>query len=93
MVHPDSYRFSAHLPEHLALAEGAQRRRATSLASRMARAIAGFFESSYRRWKAARQRRADYLLLQSLSDAQLKDIGIGRSEIRFRVAHPDADDR
>jgi uncharacterized protein YjiS (DUF1127 family) len=36
-------------------------------------------------WKAiedAQQKRADYHLLQMLSDRELRDLGIGRSQIR-----------
>jgi uncharacterized protein YjiS (DUF1127 family) len=32
----------------------------------------------------AQQRRADYFILTHMSDRELKDIGIGRSEIRER---------
>lgn len=31
------------------------------------------------------QRRADYWILMNLSDRELKDLGIGRSEIRERI--------
>lgn len=33
-------------------------------------------------FEAYQQRRADYLILTSLSDRELRDLGIGRSEIR-----------
>lgn len=31
------------------------------------------------------QRRADYWMLMNLSDRELRDLGIGRSEIRERI--------
>lgn len=31
------------------------------------------------------QRRADYWILMNLSDRELRDLGIGRSEIRERI--------
>ena len=39
----------------------------------------------HRAWKsfeAYQQKRADYILLQTLSDRELRDIGIGRSQIK-----------
>ena len=39
-------------------------------------------------WKAiqeSQQRRADYYLLTSMTDRQLKDMGLSRSEIRYRL--------
>ena len=39
-------------------------------------------------WKAievSQQRRADYQLLQRLSDRELRDLGIGRSQIRSAI--------
>ena len=39
-------------------------------------------------WKAiqdSQQRRADYYLLTSMTDRQLKDMGLTRGEIRYRL--------
>lgn len=39
-------------------------------------------------WKAiqeSQQRRADYYLLTSMSDRQLKDMGLTRGELRYRI--------
>lgn len=39
-------------------------------------------------WKAiqeSQQRRADYYLLTSMTDRQLKDMGLTRGELRYRL--------
>ena len=41
-----------------------------------------FFKNAWKRHEVAQQRRADFRLLQMMSDRDLNDIGIGRGDIR-----------
>ena len=41
-----------------------------------------FFKNAWKRHEVAQQRRADFRMLQMMSDKDLNDIGIGRSDIR-----------
>ena len=41
-----------------------------------------FLKRIFKAIEAAQQKRADYRLLQMLSDRELRDLGIGRSQIR-----------
>ena len=41
-----------------------------------------FFKDAWKRHEIAQQKRADYRLLQMMSDKDLNDIGIGRGDIR-----------
>ncbi len=44
-----------------------------------------FFRKLWKAIEESQQRRADYYLLQQLSDRELRDLGIGRSEIRAAI--------
>jgi len=44
-----------------------------------------FMTRVVRKIQRHQQLRADYWLLQTLSDKELKDIGVSRSEIHYRV--------
>jgi len=41
-----------------------------------------FFKNAWRKHEVAQQKRADFRLLQMMSDKDLNDIGIGRADIR-----------
>lgn len=41
-----------------------------------------FFKNAWKRHEVAQQRRADFRILQMMSDKDLNDIGIGRGDIR-----------
>jgi uncharacterized protein YjiS (DUF1127 family) len=41
-----------------------------------------FLKRAFKAIEAAQQKRADYRLLQMLNDRELRDLGIGRSQIR-----------
>lgn len=41
-----------------------------------------FFKRAFKAIEIAQQKRADYKLLQMLSDRELRDLGIGRSQIQ-----------
>ena len=41
-----------------------------------------FFKDAWKRHEIAQQKRADFRLLQMMSDKDLNDIGIGRGDIR-----------
>ena len=41
-----------------------------------------FFKNAWKRHEIAQQRRADFRILQMMSDKDLNDIGIGRGDIR-----------
>jgi uncharacterized protein YjiS (DUF1127 family) len=41
-----------------------------------------FFKNAWKKHEVAQQRRADFRLLQMMSDKDLNDIGIGRGDIR-----------
>ena len=43
------------------------------------------FKKVLRKIQDMQQRRADYYLLMNMSDRELRDLGIGRSEIRQRL--------
>ena len=47
-----------------------------------------FFKNAWKTHEIAQQRRADFRLLQMMSDKDLNDIGIGRGDIR-RVIYAD----
>ena len=47
-----------------------------------------FFKNAWKKHEIAQQRRADFRLLQMMSDKDLNDIGIGRGDIR-RVIYAD----
>ena len=41
-----------------------------------------FFKNAWKKHEVAQQRRADFRLLQMMSEKDLNDIGIGRADIR-----------
>ena len=41
-----------------------------------------FFKDAWKRHEIAQQKRADFRILQMMSDKELNDIGIGRGDIR-----------
>jgi len=41
-----------------------------------------FFKNAWKKHEVAQQKRADFRLLQMMSDKDLSDIGIGRADIR-----------
>ena len=41
-----------------------------------------FFKNAWKKHEVAQQRRADFRLLQMMSDKDLNDIGMGRADIR-----------
>lgn len=41
-----------------------------------------FFRKLWKAIQESQQRRADYYLLQQLTDRELRDLGLGRSQIR-----------
>ncbi len=41
-----------------------------------------FFKNAWKKHEVAQQKRADFRLLQMMSDKDLNDIGIGRADIR-----------
>jgi len=41
-----------------------------------------FFKNAWKKHEIAQQRRADFRMLQMMSDKDLNDIGIGRGDIR-----------
>jgi len=41
-----------------------------------------FFKNAWKKHEVAQQRRADFRMLQMMSDKDLNDIGIGRADIR-----------
>lgn len=41
-----------------------------------------FFKNAWKRHEVAQQRRAEFRMLQMMSDKDLNDIGIGRGDIR-----------
>ena len=41
-----------------------------------------YLRKLWKRIEEAQQKRADYIMLTSFSDRELRDLGIGRSEIR-----------
>ena len=41
-----------------------------------------FFKNAWKKHEVAQQRRADFRMLQMMSDKDLNDIGIGRGDIR-----------
>ena len=41
-----------------------------------------FFKNAWRKHEIAQQKRADFRILQMMSDKDLNDIGIGRGDIR-----------
>ena len=47
-----------------------------------------FFKNAWRKHEIAQQKRADFRILQMMSDKDLNDIGIGRGDIR-RVIYAD----
>ena len=47
-----------------------------------------FFKNAWKKHEIAQQKRADFRLLQMMSDKELNDIGIGRGDIR-RVMYAD----
>ena len=47
-----------------------------------------FFKNAWRKHEIAQQNRADFRILQMMSDKDLNDIGIGRGDIR-RVIYAD----
>ena len=47
-----------------------------------------FFKDAWKRHEIAQQKRADFRILQMMSDKELNDIGIGRGDIR-RVIYAD----
>lgn len=47
--------------------------------------------SLFKTFQAYQQKRADYMLLQSLSDRELRDLGIGRGSIREAIERHHAD--
>ena len=57
---------------------------------RTLKAVAKFFISMGNSLATAQQKRADYWLLNSMSDKQLKDIGITRGEIKQRFYGTDS---
>jgi len=57
---------------------------------RTLKAVAKFFISIGNSLAKAQQKRADYWLLNSMSDKQLKDIGITRGEIKQRFYDTDS---
>jgi uncharacterized protein YjiS (DUF1127 family) len=57
---------------------------------RTLKAVAKFFISIGTSLAAAQQMRADYWLLNNMSDKQLKDIGITRGEIKQRFYGTDS---
>jgi len=44
-----------------------------------------FFKNAWKKHEVAQQRRADFRLLQMMSDKDLNDIGIGRADIRIVI--------
>ena len=44
--------------------------------------IKQFFKNAWKKHEIAQQKRADYRILQMMSDKDLNDIGIGRGDIR-----------
>jgi len=47
-----------------------------------------FFKNAWRKHEIAQQKRAEFRMLQMMSDRDLNDIGIGRGDIR-RVIYAD----
>jgi len=47
-----------------------------------------FFKNAWRKHEIAQQKRAEFRMLQMMSDKDLNDIGIGRGDIR-RVIYAD----
>ena len=47
-----------------------------------------FFKNAWKKHEIAQQRRADFKILQMMSEKDLNDIGIGRGDIR-RVIYAD----
>ena len=47
-----------------------------------------FFKNAWKKHEIAQQRRADFRILQMMSEKDLNDIGIGRGDIR-RVIYAD----
>lgn len=41
-----------------------------------------WFKKAWNRFEAYQQKRADYYILQRLDDRELRDLGIGRGDIR-----------
>tara|TARA_B100000035_G_C21033982_1_gene569905 strand:- start:4036 stop:4200 length:165 start_codon:yes stop_codon:yes gene_type:complete len=41
-----------------------------------------WLKKAWKRFEAYQQKRADYYILQHLDDRELKDLGIGRGDIR-----------
>ena len=62
----------------------------TSSVKRTIKAVAKFFASIGASLVKAQQMRADYWLLNNMSDKQLKDIGITRGEIKQRFYGTDS---
>ena len=62
----------------------------TSSVKRTIKAVAKFFASIGASLVKAQQMRADYWLLNNMSDKQLKDIGITRGEIKQRFYDTDS---
>ncbi len=58
---------------------------------RTLKAVAKFFISVGNSLAKAQQKRADYYLLNNMSDKQLKDIGITRGEIKQRFYGTDSE--
>jgi len=49
-----------------------------------------FFRKLWKAIEESQQRRADYWILQNLSDRELRDMGISRSQIRSAIYDRDA---
>jgi uncharacterized protein YjiS (DUF1127 family) len=62
----------------------------TASVKRTIKAVAKFFASIGASLVKAQQMRADYWLLNNMSDKQLKDIGITRGEIKQRFYDTDS---
>jgi uncharacterized protein YjiS (DUF1127 family) len=50
-----------------------------------------FLKKLFKTFELYQQKRADYLLLQMLSDRELHDIGIGRSQIKEVIYGKESD--
>lgn len=64
---------------------------AIATTKRTLKAVAKFFISVGNSLAKAQQMRADYYLLNNMSDKQLKDIGITRGEIKQRFYGTDSE--
>jgi len=57
----------------------------TFIVKRTLKAVAKFFYTIGAKLVEVQQKRADYWLLNNMSDKQLKDIGLTRGEIKYRL--------